>query len=107
MRFPTHKDTWIFRMKQQHPAVQQLSLRRMLPTNADDKYYAFFRTAAAVSERVLVVMSFQSSPQTVEADLSGMAMTGLVELKTGKTLSRENPLKVELPACGFSLCEVN
>ena len=67
---PTPEDTWILRMKQQHPALQQLSLRRKLPTNADDKYYAFLRTAADGSERVLVVMNFQPTPQTVEVDLS-------------------------------------
>ena len=102
---PTPEDTWILRMKQQHPALQQLSLRRKLPTNADDKYYAFLRTAADGSERVLVVMNFQPTPQTVEVDLSGVATPGLVELKTGKAISRQNPLKVDLPAYGFRLYE--
>jgi glycosidase len=54
--------------KRQHPALQQLSTRRQIPTNADDDAYAFLRTAADRSERVLVVMNFQNAPTMVTLD---------------------------------------
>jgi hypothetical protein len=36
-------------------------------------------------------------------EVGGGPPPGLVELKTGKTISRQNPLKVDLPAYGFRL----
>jgi hypothetical protein len=83
-----------------------LSTRRQLPTNADDRYYAFLRTSADASERVLVVLNFQSAGQTVEVDLSGVATAGLVDLRTGAEVPRENPLKVVLPRDGYRLYKV-
>jgi len=49
---------WIFRTKKKHPALHQLSLRRRKHTNADDKFYAFLRTAANGKERIIVVLNF-------------------------------------------------
>jgi hypothetical protein len=92
---------WLLNAKRSHPALQQLSTRRQLPTGADDKHYAFLRTAADKSERILVVMNFQPNSQTVEVDMSGVATTGLVDLRTTSRNSRGNPLKVELPAYGY------
>jgi hypothetical protein len=94
-------------MKQQHTALQQLSIRRRLPTNADDKYYAFLRTAADGSERVLVVLNFQPTTQGVEIDLSGVAAKSLTELGSGKAVERQSRLKTELPAYGYRLYEVS
>jgi len=72
--FPLAPDTTrLLDLKRQHPALQQLSTRRQLPTTADDKYYAFLRIAADRSERILVVTNFQSTPDTVRLDLSGVA----------------------------------
>ncbi|MGA2630596.1 MAG: alpha-amylase family glycosyl hydrolase [Terriglobia bacterium] len=104
---PEPEDTWILRMKQQHTALQQLSIRRRLPTNADDKYYAFLRTAADGSERVLVVLNFQPTTQGVEIDLSGVAAKSLTELGSGKAVERQSRLKTELPAYGYRLYEVS
>lgn len=64
------------------------------------------RTAAGESERMLVVMNFQATPQTVDVDLSGVATAGLVELTSGETLSRQYPFKIELPAYGYRLFQV-
>jgi hypothetical protein len=97
---------WLFETKRSHPALHQLSTRRQLPTHADEKYYAFLRTAGDASERVLVVLNFQSTDQTVEVDLSGVATAGLVELKSGSVSSRSIPFQVELPAYGYKLYQV-
>jgi len=99
-------DAWILQMKQKHSALQQLGTRRKLPTNTDDKSYAFLRTAVDGSERVLVVLNFQPSPQTLEVDLSGVATAGLVEMQTGTRTNRQNPLQVTLPAYGYRLYEL-
>jgi hypothetical protein len=60
--------TRLLELKRRHPALRQLSTRRQVPTNADDKAYAFLRTAADRTERVLVVMNFQNAPTMVTLD---------------------------------------
>ena len=103
---PDAEETWILETKRLHPALHQLSTRRKLETNADDKYYSFLRTAAGGSERILVVLNFQATPQAVEVDLSGVATAGLVELKYGEYVERQSPFKVELPAYGYRFYQV-
>jgi hypothetical protein len=97
---------WLLGAKRTHPALQQLSARRHLPTRADHKYYAFLRTAADRSERILVVMNFQPSPQTIDLDTSGLATTGLVEMRSNSLILRRNHLELELPAYGYRLYKV-
>ena len=97
------ESTWFLKTKASHRALQQLSVRRRVPTKADDKHYAFLRTAADGSERILVVLNFQPTDQNVEVDLSGVATEGLVELRTGKRHERETFFKVDLPAFGSRL----
>ncbi|MBA7654032.1 hypothetical protein ES703_61905 [subsurface metagenome] len=100
------EETWMLNIKRLHPAMHQLSIRRKLRTNADDKYYAFLRTAADKSERILVVLNFQSTPQTIEIDLSGVNTTGLMELKSCKLVEHQDSFKVELPAYGYRFYQV-
>ena len=96
----------ILRIKGEHPAMWNLSRRRKLPTSADDRHYAFLRTAADQSERILVVLNYQSTIQNIEIDLSGVATAGLVDMATGKTRPREIPFKAEVPAYGYRLFQV-
>jgi glycosidase len=98
--------TQLFRIKAAHPALQQLSTRRQLATNANDKYYSFLRTSADKSERIMVVLNFQPGPQTVMVDMSGVSAETLVDLSTGETVTRRNPFPVELPAYGYRLYQV-
>jgi hypothetical protein len=51
-------------------------------------------------------MNFQSSPQTVVVDMSGLATSGPVDLKSGETADRQNPFAVELPAYGYRFYQV-
>ena len=97
---------WIIEKKAEHPALHQLSTRRKLPTSADNKHYAFLRTAADGSERMMVVLNFQATPQTVEVELSGVATAGLVELKTGESYERKTIFNVKLPAYGYRFYQV-
>ena len=93
-------------MKAAHPALYNNSSRRHIPTNADEKYYAFLRVAKNNSERILAVMNFQSTPETVDVDLSGVAGTTFVDLTTGEHSSRQNPLSVKLQAYGYRFYRV-
>jgi hypothetical protein len=105
--FPLAPETTrLLELKRQHPALQQLSTRRQIPTNADDKYYAFLRTAANRSERVLVMMNFQNAPATVTVDLSGVATTGLTNLRTSASIPPQARLSVDLPPYGYELFAV-
>jgi hypothetical protein len=98
---------WLLEAKREHPALHQLSRRRKLSTRADDKHYAFLRTAADGSERVLVVLNFQSSVQRVDVDLSGVATRALVDLRSGQSSERRTRFEVEVPAYGWRLFRVD
>jgi hypothetical protein len=101
-------DDWIrlLKMKAAHAAFHNDSSRRHIPTSADDKHYAFLRTAKDDSERVLAVMNFQSTPQTVEVDISGVAGEAFVDVISGERVARQNPLPVQLPAYGYRFYRV-
>ena len=61
------------------------------------------------SERVLAVLNFQDSPQTIEVDLGLVEPTGLAELRTGQLIERSSPFepfKVELQAYGYRFYQV-
>jgi len=92
---------WLLKTKAANPALHQLSTRRQLPTSADDKHYAFLRTAKKGAERVLVVLNFQGQPQDVSVDLSGLGAATLVDLRTGERKAREATLRLPLPAYGY------
>jgi hypothetical protein len=80
-----------------------------LKTNNDDKYYAMLKTSKDGSERVLVVFNFQSSPQTVNVDLSVVSTSGLVNLRMDEMIKRKSqfePVAIELPAYGYKFYKV-
>jgi glycosidase len=103
---PDDEETWILKTKFAHPALHNRGRRTKLETNADDKYYAFLRTSANNSERIVVVLNFQPSPQTVEVDLSGIAAERLVDVRTGDSHQRRSFVKIELPAYGYRFFQV-
>ncbi len=98
---PDGEIQWLLRLKRDHPALQQTGSRRQVPTNADDKYYAFIRTAPDGTERVLVVLNFQRGFQKIEVNLSGLDVGGLVELKTGEELGPTGLLRTGLYSYGY------
>jgi hypothetical protein len=106
---PDAEETRILQLKGRHPALHPVAARRRILTNADDKFYAFLKTARDGSERVLAVYNFQSTPQTVKVDLSVVDTVGLVDVVSGEWVPRKDlfqPVALELPALGcrfFSL----
>jgi glycosidase len=103
---PDPEVQWLLRTKRDHPALHQLSQRRQVPTNADDSFYAFLRTAADGSERILVVLNFRRGFQTIDVDLSGVATSGLVEMKTGEEIPPQDTLRVRVYSYGYRLYQV-
>ena len=102
--FPIAPDTTrLLELKRQHPALQQLSTRRQIPTDADNKYYAFLRTAADRSQRILVVMNFQNAAANATLDLSGVDANRLTNLRTSATVPLQTKLSVEVRAYGSEL----
>jgi hypothetical protein len=100
------QEQWLLKTKAAHPALHQRSTRRKIPTLAEDRHYAFLRTARDGKERVLVVLNFQSHEQEVSLDLSGLAASTLEDLKTGETLRRQAWLKLRLPGYGYRFLAV-
>jgi len=98
---PDGEVQWLLRLKRDHPALQQTGSRRQVPTNADDKYYAFIRTSPDGGERVLVVLNFQRGFQHIEVNLSGVDTGGLVELKTGEEIAPVATLKTAVYSYGY------
>ena len=98
---PDTEETWILQTKSAHPALHNLSLRRKLTTNADDKYYALLRTARDGSERMVVALNYQPTPQTVEIDVAGVAAAGLLDVRNGEFIERHSTIKIDLPAYGY------
>jgi hypothetical protein len=99
----------LLKMKYEHLALHPVAIRRKLATNNDDKYYAMLKTSKEGSERVLVVFNFQSSPQTINVDLSVVSTSGLVNLRMNEMIKRESqfgPVAIELPAYGYKFYKV-
>jgi sucrose-6-phosphate hydrolase SacC (GH32 family) len=92
---------WLLKTKASHSALHQCSTRRHIPTLADDKHYAFLRTAPGGVERLLVVLNFQREAQEVGVDLSGLAASALVDLRTGERFAREPILRLPLAGFGY------
>lgn len=103
---PDKEEQWLLHTRFAHPALHKSAGRRRLSTNADSTCYAFLKTAREGSERVLVVLNFSRSAQTVEVDLSGVAAAGLVDLKTGQRFDRRPAFGVALPAHGYAFFQV-
>jgi len=98
---PDPEVTWIIKTKGAHPAFHQLSMRRKLPTAADDKTLRVSEDSADGEERILVVLNFQPLEQTVTVDLSDLHCERLKDLKIGRIEPRPPFLKCQLPAYGY------
>ena len=94
---------WLLKTKASHPALYQMGLRRKLLTNDDSRYYAFVRSAADGSERILVVANFWATNQNVRIDFSGLRAEALIDLRNGEKTSISNAVEFRLPAFGYRL----
>ena len=96
---------WLLKTKASHPALFQLAARRQLPCQ-QLSCYAFLRTAAAGTERLLVAANFSAAAQTMEIDSSGLRAKTLKDLRSGETMELANPLKVTVGGYGYRLFSV-
>jgi hypothetical protein len=106
---PDAEESKTLQLKAANSALFPTATRRRIRTNADDKYYAILKTAKDGSERVLAVYNFQSTPQTIEVDLSIVDTTGIVDLENGELKARPDvfkPVVVDLPAYGYRFYKV-
>lgn len=103
---PDRELQWILKTRQEHSALFPLSLRRKLPVRDEGKHYAFLKTSAGAKERIVVVLNFRGEPQDVEVDLSGVAGSALVDLKTGERQDLRRWFVSKLPAYGYRFLRV-
>jgi hypothetical protein len=103
---PGGEEQWLLRTRFGHPALKPGASRRRVSTSADSTCYAFLKVAQDSFGRVLVVLNFSATAQTVEVDLSTLAATGLVNLRTGERCDRALPFSAGLPPYGYAFLEV-
>jgi hypothetical protein len=97
----------LLKLKTQHPALYQNSLRRQIHTSDEAHIYAAERYAADNSERLLLVFNF--SPQPVKATVDVGAVHGgrYTDLLTGTPVSVDGrQLPVSLDGHGYRIFEV-
>lgn len=92
---------WLFSVKEQNPALQQMSMRRKVPTSDDTKYYAFVKTSPRDTQRLLVVLNFQRDSQKIALDLSGLSFSSLTDLKTDEKIARSGTVVVACEGLGY------
>jgi len=94
----------LLKEKSRHPALYQNSQRRKVPTNDDSKFYAFLRTSADRSERILAIFNFEAEPATVEVDAAAVDTLGFADLPSGAPANiTGNKLIIQLPPLGYRL----
>ena len=111
---PTEQATlWsLLRAQTSYKALAPSGLRVKLPTNDDDKYYAFKRTNKAGSSKALVILNYQNSSQTITVNLTNTDINtaqtpiDLLSGGTGKAITSAS-YTVTLPAYGFTVLGVN
>ncbi|MGC1361078.1 MAG: hypothetical protein WA826_07880, partial [Silvibacterium sp.] len=97
----------LLKLKAIHPALYQNSLRRQIPTNDDNHFYATLRDAANHSERLLIVFNFQRQTATVDVDLGAINGSQYIAIDGGQAPGFDHSsLQVQLPAYGHRIFAV-
>lgn len=98
----------LLRLKAQHAALFQNSLRRRVRTDDDADVYATVRYAADDSERLLLVFNFSGHPMTATVDAGAMDGVQFHDMLTHDALPvAGNSLRVLLDAYGYRLFSIN
>jgi hypothetical protein len=94
----------ILRTLQAAPALQAAGSRRRLPTNDDQKYYAFLRTSKHAKQQVLVVLNFQADPQRVAITMDRPTRLRTI-LSVGEMAQGEGApeARITLPGYGYGI----
>lgn len=73
----------LLKLKANHPALFQNSVRRRIPTNQDKSVYAVFRESSDAAERLLVVFNFSSQPIAAQIDTGAIPGNHYQDLESG------------------------
>ncbi len=74
----------LLKLKADHPALFQNSLRRRIATNHDASLYATLRYAADGTERILAIFNFSSEPIAGEVDARAIGGSQYHDIEAGK-----------------------
>jgi hypothetical protein len=98
----------LLKLKPDHPALFQNSVRRRIATNHDASLYATLRYAADGSERILVVFNFSSEPIAAEVDARAIHGSRYHDIESGKmAVVGDGKLSFELPGYGHRIFRVD
>ncbi|MGB7549565.1 MAG: alpha-amylase family glycosyl hydrolase [Terracidiphilus sp.] len=98
----------LLKLKAQHPALFQNSVRRRIATNQDASVYATLRHSADGSERILVVFNFSSQPISAEVDARAIFGSRYRNLESGEmAVVSHGALRVELDGYGHRIFRVD
>ena len=98
----------LLKSKARNPALYQDSRRRRIPTNDDRKFYAFLRTSADHSQRVLAIFNFQPQRESISVDAAAINATGFTDLFNQHALTMSNSkIALDLPPFGYELLLVH
>jgi glycosidase len=92
---------------QNNAALDLSGIREQLPTNNDNKYYAFLRISPDGSSYALVILNYQNSQQTITVNLAGSNLNtsqkpiDLLNGGHGPQIT-SNSYTVTLPAWGYA-----
>ena len=102
----------LLRAQASYKALAPAGLRVKLPTNDDDKFYAFKRTNKTGTSKALVILNYQNSSQTITVNLTNTNINttqipiDLLSGEKGKAITSAS-YTVTLPAYGFTVLGVN
>ena len=91
----------LLRILQAYPALQAAGGRKRVPTNDDNKYYAFLRTSKDMRQKVLVIMNFQQEEQTVKVRLGERKR--LMDVFTGERVHSKPDLEIDVEPYGYKI----
>jgi hypothetical protein len=92
---------FLLSLKEQYPALQQLSSRRKIETSDDSKFYAFLKTDMESTQRMLVVLNFQPGQQKIKIDLSGLSFASLTDVKTKEKIAGAKDIEINCNGLGY------
>lgn len=105
---PAPAITRLLKMKNRNAAFYQNSDRRRIPTNDDRNFYAFLRTSADHSQRMLAVFNFQPEGASIEVDAAAINASHFTDLSSRQAVAMASgKLTVNLPPFGYELLLVH
>lgn len=98
---------WLLSLKEQYPALQQLSTRRKIVTSDDTRFYAFVKTDKEKTQRMLVVLNFQPDRQKIKIDLSGISFASLTDINTREKIAYAKAADITCEGLGYRFFSID